>query len=155
MKMTNLLNKMVEVTEMNVIGMAVDVNELGTTLWVDTNTDWVPVPLHMAKEVVVAAPKAETVYEEFEAMLAAADMSYDAYSEGDSATYCIEGSLYSVMVTISEDGFHHCETTHKERMERESDVFNAYGDTESAYANTATRKTLKGAFNYAKKWSDK
>lgn len=157
-----MMNTTVEVKAWNVMGPVVDMNEAGTTLWVEMNNDWVAVPAELAVEVVVpvvevaAAKEEETLAEKFADMLQAEGLEYDAYSEGeDDATFAIEGNIYSVMITINADGNHYCETTHKERMEREDDIFNVYGDTDKAYANSVTRKTLKGALNYAIKFADK
>lgn len=156
-----MMNSIVKVQAYGVQGKVVDINEAGTTLWVDYNNDWVSVPAELAVEVkapvqVAAISQEETLADQFSRMLDEAGLSYDAYSEGgDDVTFAVEGHTYSVMIGIQADGYHSCETTHTERMERESDPFNTYGEPDKAYANTMTRKTLKGALNYAIKFSDK
>jgi hypothetical protein len=155
--MTNLVNETVTViTRKGAVKVeGTVIKHEGTVIWLTASngdqfkffTDWDYI------EVKSAIEKNE---EKLQSLLDENGFQYSGISDGSGVNYIVEGYTYNVSCYLNEDGSFDMETTHNERYARiDADVFNPYADVAEAWANRATRKTLKGALNYIIKWTSK
>lgn len=103
-------------------------------------------------EAMVAMTDQEFAEMQIQEFLDEKGFEWDAYSCGGETTYEIMGYTYSVMLTVDEDSIYTIETTHLGRAKAEEAKETWEQEHSKAWANGATRKTLRGALNYTMKY---
>ena len=137
-----MMNKLVEVKEMNLVGKIYDYNQ--KFVWIETTEDIYQVKIEKVTEVVEAAEASEETA--FEAALDAAGLKWDGVVDGDREfSYIIEGAVYDIMVNLDfENNEFYMDTTHK-GMEKE----------ETEWKNKKSFKKLNTIIKNVIKWADK
>ena len=135
-----MLNKMVEVKEMNLVGTVYDHNE--KFIWIETTEDLYVVKAEMVEEIIEAAPEAPEAA--FEAAMDAEQLKWDGFCDGDGEfTYVVEGFTYDVMVNIDfNNNTFAMDTTHKGMDKEETEWHNAKSFKK---LNTLIRNVIKWA----------
>ncbi|MDR7207658.1 hypothetical protein [Priestia megaterium] len=137
-----------------VVGKVYDYND--RYLHIETENDFYVIDARQSFEVIKPEVKGMTDQEfaemQIEAFLEEKGYTWDSYSGMGEVVYHIEGITYSVMLTVYEDGEYHIETTHIERARREEEKPSWEQDHSKAWANSVTRKTIRGALNYTLKY---
>lgn len=160
-----MLNQIVKVSTikgLEVQGKVYDATEDMRFIHIETENDFYCIDtteatVEVVEEVVAVEAMQEMTEQQFaemqiEAFLDLKGFEWDAYSCGGETTYDIMGDTYSVMLTVDEEGVYTIETTHLARAKAEEAKATWEQEHSKAWANGATRKTLKGALNYTMKY---
>jgi hypothetical protein len=141
-----MLNKLVEVKEMNLIGTVIDFNEKFITIENDQDI-YIVAAAKVEDHTPAFASTISNAWDTFEAALTEANISFDGYTEGDyTVTYMIEGFTYSIMINLDfETETFSLETKHK-GLDR---------DDEKEWCNKVEYKKLSTLVKNTIKWTDK
>jgi hypothetical protein len=134
-----MLNKKVEVKEMNLVGTVYDYNE--KMIWVETTEDIFVVKAEMVTEIIEAAATPEQA---FEAALEDAGINWDGFVDGDGEySYIVYGFTYDVMCSLDfNNNSFSMDTNHKGIEKEETEWNNA---KEFKKLNTLIRNVIKWA----------
>ncbi|MGG0487197.1 hypothetical protein ABEY65_28005 [Priestia aryabhattai] len=159
-----MLNQIVKVSTikgLEVQGKVYDATEDMRFIHIETENDFYCIDTTEATVEVVEEVKVEEVKDmtllefsemQIEAFFDLKGIKWDGFSSSDECTYELTGDKYNVSLTVDEEGLFTLETTHNERASVENDKATWEQDYSKAWANAVTRKTLKGALNYAMKY---
>ena len=137
-----MLNKLVEVKEMNLVGKIYDYNE--KFVWIETTEDLYQVKMEKITEVVEAAEVTEEAA--FEAALDEAGFSWDGFVDGEGEfSYIVKGSTYDVMVGLDFNNNDFYMDTNHRGIEKE----------ETEWNNKKSFKKLNTIIKNVIKWADK